>query len=192
MIVDNPAVCISVYKDVFNPDNFINRLEKTIDNGFGEELSWDVSRVGNGENSQYRTSLSCSMTTLLPPYPEDDELASVFRKEIYRPTINVVNDYVEEHRLINGAHELISVLKYSGMAEYHAHHDHSPDSRRIFSLVACLGESEEGGELEFPNFDVKIKLNSGSVILFPSNFPYTHIAHPVISGTKYSMVTWFQ
>jgi predicted 2-oxoglutarate/Fe(II)-dependent dioxygenase YbiX len=111
---------------------------------------------------------------------------------VYRPTIDVVHDYVREHRLLNGAHELISILKYSGLAEYHAHHDHSPDSRRVVSLVACLGEPDEGGELEFPNFDVKIKLNAGSVILFPSNFPYTHIAHPVISGTKYSMVTWFQ
>jgi hypothetical protein len=191
MIVDNPAVCISIYKDVFSPSNFINRFEEAIANGFGEDLCWDVSRVGNGENSQYRTSLSSSVTTLLPPYPED-ELSSVFRKEIYRPTIDVVHDYVREHRLINGAHELISILKYSGLAEYHAHHDHSPDSRRVFSLVACLGEPDEGGELEFPNFDVKIKLNAGSVILFPSNFPYTHIAHPVISGTKYSMVTWFQ
>lgn len=192
MIVDNPAICISVYKDVFSPSNFINRLEEKITNGFGEELYWDVSRIGrNGESHQFRTSLSCSVTTLLPPYPEDD-LSAVFRKEIYRPTINVVNDYVEEHRLFNGAHELISILKYSGMAEYHAHHDHSPETKRVFSLVACLGEPDEGGELEFPNFDVKVKLNSGSVILFPSNFPYTHIAHPVISGTKYSMVTWFQ
>ena len=191
MIVENPAICISVYRDVFEPTNFINKLEEEIAKGEDEELGWDMSRVGHGQSHKWRTSLSCPVTTLLPPY-EQNELSSVFRKEIYRPTVEVVNDYVEEHRLFNGAHELISILKYSGFAEYHAHHDHSPDTRRVFSLVASLGEPENGGELEFPNFNVKLKLSAGSVILFPSNFPYTHIAHPVISGTKYSMVTWFQ
>jgi hypothetical protein len=191
MIVENPAICISVYKQVFDPSVFVTQFEKNIEEGFGEDLYWDVSRVGNGQSHKHRTSLSCSITTLLPPYPENG-LSSLFRKQVYRPTIEVVNDYVEEHRLPNGAHELMSILKYSGSAEYHAHYDHSPDTRRVFSLVASLGEAESGGELEFPNFDLTIKLEAGSVILFPSNFPYTHIAHPVTSGTKYSMVTWFQ
>ena len=116
----------------------------------------------------------------------------MFREQIYNPFIEVVNDYVSEYQLPNGAHEIISVLKYSGLAEYHAHYDHSPDSRRIFSAVACLGEPDEGGVLEFPNLNVSIRPEAGSVILFPSNFPYMHIAHPVTSGIKYSMVTWFQ
>jgi predicted 2-oxoglutarate/Fe(II)-dependent dioxygenase YbiX len=59
------------------------------------------------------------------------------------------------------------------------------------SLVACFSDGFEGGELEFPFFDLKIKLEKNSLVLFPSNFPYTHIAHPVTSGTKYSLVTWF-
>jgi hypothetical protein len=45
--------------------------------------------------------------------------------------------------------------------------------------------------LEFNNFDLTIKLEKNSIVLFPSNFPYSHIAHPVKSGVKYSLVTWF-
>jgi predicted 2-oxoglutarate/Fe(II)-dependent dioxygenase YbiX len=30
------------------------------------------------------------------------------------------------------------------------------------------------------------------LILFPSNYAYSHIAHPVTSGTKYAMVTWIR
>lgn len=191
MIVENPGLCISIYKNVFKSKEFIQELENNIENNFGEDLSWDVSRVGGGQSHKHRTSLSCSLTTLLVPYPEND-LSKVFRSQVYRPTIEVVNDYVMEHQLPNGAHEIISVLKYSGLAEYHAHYDHSPDTKRVFSLVACLGAPESGGELEFVNFDLKISPEEGDVILFPSNFPYMHIAHPVTSGTKYSMVTWFQ
>ena len=32
----------------------------------------------------------------------------------------------------------------------------------------------------------------GMVILFPSNYAYRHIAHPVTSGTKYAIVTWIK
>ena len=62
---------------------------------------------------------------------------------------------------------------------------------RQMSMVAYLNDEYEGGELEFINFDLKIKPQKGSVILFPSAFPYAHIAHPVDIGTKYAMVTWF-
>lgn len=191
MILDKPGLCISVYKKVFDPVNFINQLEKNIEENFGDDLSWESSLVGNGKVGQHRTSLGCMMTTLLRPYPEYP-LSSLFRTQIYNPFIEVVNDYASDYQLPNAAHELISVLKYSGFAEYHAHHDHSPDSRRIFSAVACLGAPDEGGVLEFPNLDVKITPETGSVVFFPSNFPYVHIAHPVTRGTKYSMVTWFQ
>lgn len=191
MIVDKPGLCISIYRDVFDPTDFINKLEQNIEENFGEDLSWESSLVGNGKIGQHRTSLSCMMTTLLPPYPESS-LSTAFRKQIYNPFIEVVNDYVAEYQLPNAAHELISVLKYSGLAEYHAHYDHSPDTRRVFSAVAFLGSPEEGGVLEFPNLDIKILPEAGSVVLFPSNFPYVHIAHPVTSGIKYSLVTWFQ
>jgi len=191
MIVEKPGLCISVYRDALEPTEFIKALEKNIEDNFGEDLSWDTSLVGNGRIGQHRTSLSCMLTTLLPPY-QTTGLSQLFREAIYNPFIKVVNDYAEEYQLPGAGHELISVLKYSGLAEYHAHYDHSPDSRRVFSAIACLGAAEEGGHLEFPNLDVTVSLDAGSVILFPSNFPYMHIAHPVTSGTKYSMVTWFQ
>lgn len=190
--VNEIATCIHLYKNVVNAEKFIDLLEYSISNDFGGELSWESSRVGDGQIGNYRTSLSCMMTSLLPPYKENTELASEFRKNVYKPAMETVVDYCTEFMLPNGASELISVLKYSGHAEYHAHHDHHPDNRRTFSMVAFLNTPEDGGQLEFPYFGVTVEPSAGDVILFPSNYPYTHIAHPVVAGTKYSMVTWFQ
>ena len=191
MIVDKPGLCMSVYREAFEPEEFIEALEKNIEENFGEDLSWNTSLVGSGKVGQHRTSLSCMLTTLLPPY-QPNGLSTLFRESVYNPFKKTANDYIEEHQLPGGAHELISVLKYSGLAEYHAHYDHSPNTARVFSAVACLGAADEGGHLEFPNLNVTVSLDTGSVIFFPSNFPYIHIAHPVTSGIKYSMVTWFQ
>ena len=58
--------------------------------------------------------------------------------------------------------------------------------------MVVLKAPEEGGNLEFPNFSTEVEIKDGMVILFPSNFPYIHIAHPVKKGIKYSLVTWFR
>lgn len=192
--IDNPATCISVYRDVL-PNHvttaFVNAIEAETEDPWSENsLSWGSSNVGQGKVTKHRTSLSCPLVTLMKPYPETD-LATEFRSKILAPLTEVSTDYIQTYLLPNGMHEPMSVLKYFPGAEYHAHYDHFRDNSRVFSMVASLGEADEGGELEFPFFDTTVKLEAGSVVMFPANFPYTHIAHPVVSGIKYSLVTWF-
>jgi predicted 2-oxoglutarate/Fe(II)-dependent dioxygenase YbiX len=56
--------------------------------------------------------------------------------------------------------------------------------------VLYLNDDYLGGEIEFPHYDVKIKPEAGTLVLFPSNYAYRHIAHEVTSGIKYALVTW--
>jgi predicted 2-oxoglutarate/Fe(II)-dependent dioxygenase YbiX len=89
-------------------------------------------------------------------------------------------------------HEGYSLLKYKNNEEYKVHYDGTSASKRVISAIAYLNDDFEGGEIEFVNFGIKIKPQAGMLILFPSNFTYSHVAHPVTSGTKYAMVTWLQ
>lgn len=89
-------------------------------------------------------------------------------------------------------HEGYNLLKYSGGEQYVAHYDGNTATGRTISAIVYLNSDYEGGEIEFPNFGVKIKPEAGMLMLFPSNFAYAHIAHPVISGTKYAIVTWIK
>ena len=86
--------------------------------------------------------------------------------------------------------EPYAVLRYSGGEQYGFHYDGGTGSRRSISVLIYLNDDYEGGEIEFPNFKLKIKPKAGTLILFPSNYAYGHIAHPVTSGTKYVIVTW--
>jgi hypothetical protein len=83
-----------------------------------------------------------------------------------------------------------SLLKYSGGQHYKAHYDGGTDSGRSLSAILYINGDYSGGEIEFVNFDIKIKPEPGMLILFPSNYAYRHIAHPVETGTKYAIVTW--
>lgn len=57
------------------------------------------------------------------------------------------------------------------------------------SVVGLLNDDFEGGE--FTMFeDYKIKLKTGDVLIFPSTFMYIHQVTPVVTGTRYSWVSW--
>lgn len=190
MIFEKPAVGISVYKKLFKAEKFIDNLEEEIENEWSE-VEWLGSSVGSDSvATNYRTSLSATMAPLMPPYPKT-ELSNIFIEDIKSKIDKVVLDYIKEYRLVNGISEIWQVLKYTKGAEYKGHYDKGPGAPRVFSMVAFLNKPDSGGQLEFPYFDVTVEPEEGTVLLFPSCHPYLHVAHPVESGVKYSLVTWY-
>ncbi len=191
------APCIFIYRKAISSDNFIKMIEEEASKSW-PYLLWTQSSTGDGDNngfiSEYRTSLEMSMHPLLSEEVNEDlsELQTKLIEDILKPIDQCVWDYRNFFDLKLRSETAYSLLKYAGGSEYHIHYDHAPANERVLSMVSCLGEEEfDGGELEFNNFNLTVKLNKDDVILFPSNFPYTHIAHPVNQGTKYSLVTWF-
>lgn len=187
------APCIAIYNDAFRPDNFVKLIEEESKESWSY-MPWSTSRTGASLiASSYRSSLEMSLQPIgtetvverLKPIQES------FINDVFLPIDECIWDYRNTYDLSLQGMNGWSVLKYTNDAEYHMHHDHAPDNQRVLSLVASLGSDCDGGELEFPHFKTTIKLSAGSLVLFPSNFPYSHIAHPVTSGTKYSLVTWF-
>lgn len=57
------------------------------------------------------------------------------------------------------------------------------------TVLGGLNDDYEGGDLIFWG-DEKIELPAGSVMVFPSNFLYPHEVKPVLSGVRYSFVSW--
>jgi len=190
------ATCIVEYENIFNANNFIELLEKECNEPWGY-LSWQRSRVGNAQISDVRTSVGCELE---PLSTEDIKIERVKPlaeewKSIWSKIDPLVWDYRNYFEIELEADEGYRVLKYSGGAEYEAHHDHASVNSRTLSLVAFLNDGFSGGNLVFPKFNVSIKPKAGNVIIFPSNFPYAHIAEPVgenDSTVKYSLVTWFR
>jgi hypothetical protein len=191
------APCIFIYRNALKVGNFIELVEDEASKSW-PYLLWMQSSTGDGVKDgfigDYRTSLEMSMGLFLSEDINEDlkDLKDKFIENILTPLNECIWDYRNFFDLSLKTETGYSLLKYTGGSEYHIHHDHGSENERVLSMVACLGEDDfEGGELEFNNFNLTVKLNKDDVILFPSNFPYTHIAHPVDNGVKYSLVTWF-
>ena len=99
----------------------------------------------------------------------------------------------------------IDLLKYIGgrskvasrnRGGYFYHIDENNEiSCRTLSVTLNLNEDYEGGDMIFGRQNLReelkrIKMKSGTMCLFPSNFLYPHKIEKITKGTRYSVVAW--
>jgi hypothetical protein len=58
--------------------------------------------------------------------------------------------------------------------------------------VYYINDDYVGGEISFPEYDLKIKPKANSLIIFPGNENYVHEVKEIIDKDRYSSAMWFQ
>jgi len=188
--------CVVVYHDVFDPKNITELIELESQQEW-PYLVWEYSGTDTDTVSDFRTSMQMEMTPVMVEDVEKDnrvyELSNLWMN-IFRKVDECVVDYRRDYDLHLRSDEGYRVLKYSGGGEYKPHIDYGHNNERQLSLVGWLNDDYSGGELDFTYLGKIVKPRAGSLILFPSSFPYKHAALPVGKNSfdiKYSFVTWF-
>jgi hypothetical protein len=186
------AGCIDIFENVW-PDSYstIEQIEQAArDENSG--IYWQKARtIGLGTRQDVRTNNLMEITEL--SMVTNNKLVQNIHNQFNMVLLASTIPYAKRYGIHEGLwHEGYSLLKYGQGQEYKGHYDGGTDIGRAISALVYLNDDYEGGEIEFPFFNVKIKPLPGMLILFPSNYAYTHIAHPVTRGTKYSLVTWIK
>lgn len=105
---------------------------------------------------------------------------------------DVIDSYLYHWNLGPRSREALRITKFTGPGEFFgSHSDDSFATPRTASMVFYLNDDYEGGELEFIHFGVKIKPKAGQLFMFPSGYSYEHKVHPILSGTRTTMVSFF-
>jgi len=86
----------------------------------------------------------------------------------------------------------LGMARYGVGGYYRQHHDNHTDEVRTISMIAVLDTEFEGGELSFFDGEHVLDLAPGQVCLFPATFQYPHEVKPVLSGTRYSLISWLR
>ena len=121
--------------------------------------------------------------------------------DLYQDVVeNVINPFYN-FKVRDG--EIPQLLVYGPGGHYKPHYDgvalwKNPDGSKIWkksidrdlSTVIFLNDDFEGGEFVFPELRVRIRPEPGLLVAFPSSQFYLHGVEPVISGTRYTMVSW--
>ena len=193
-----PTPGMFIQEDWFEgADSFLDLVKKCA--GFEySPTAWTRSRTGGGNNSSvndHRSSVESDLNAIRgvinEPEPEFESLRVAFT-QFHEILDRLINNFRRSYDLHLTQDEGFRVIRYQNKAEYRIHHDHIAENSRVLSFVCFLNDDFEGGQLEFPLQKITVEPKAGSVVVFPSNFPFAHIAHPVMEGTKYSLVTWFK
>ena len=124
-----------------------------------------------------------------------------YKTDVLREVVRGYRDYISRFfRAKLDTIEQPCVLKYSTGGLYDAHSDSEywDESRHLwvrsierdYSILIYLNEGYEGGALYFPNFDFRLTPKRGMMVAFPSDHRYLHAAEPLISGTRFAVVSW--
>jgi predicted 2-oxoglutarate/Fe(II)-dependent dioxygenase YbiX len=186
------AGCIDIYESAWpNPQQTIAMLENECANPDSGSYWQQAETIDSGAFQSYRTNkmLSISHLAQVSNNPVLQNVHNQFNMLLLASTIPYARRYDIREQFW---HEGYSCLKYSGGEHYKAHYDGGTGVGRSISALVYLNSDYDGGELEFVHFKIKIKPQPGMLILFPSNYAYLHVAHPVTKGTKYALVTWIR
>jgi hypothetical protein len=151
---------------------------------------WQPARTIDGSTT-FRQNSIIEAGMLYPTCPELLPLDAA----IHQTFLSALAEYQKSNpHLQPRADEGYFFLRYRPGDHYPEHIDFSPWTGmkpRTLSGLLYLNSEFEGGALEFPRHGIVHQPQAGDLILFPSNFAYPHIAHPVTSGVRYVVVTWF-
>ena len=167
-------------------NNVINNCEEIINMvTSANEQRWRQSSVKDNEkNNQIRNSREISV-----PYG-----LSAPRKffHLAQDIFNHAKSYSSENGFSFSHMESLNILEYlPNEGFYDIHSDSGPLFPRSMSAILYLNDVTEGGETWFDKFGLSVKPEKGKLILFPSNYAYTHQALPPVNEKKYVVVTWF-
>jgi hypothetical protein len=110
-------------------------------------------------------------------------------QDIYNAQFPCVEDYSYHHGIQMNFWEWTNVIKYGPGQHFQEHADHGWSYSAAVSLVGYPNNDFTGGSLYFPKFNINIEPELGDLYIFPSSYIYSHVAMPVLTGTKYSFVT---
>jgi predicted 2-oxoglutarate/Fe(II)-dependent dioxygenase YbiX len=183
------AGAIHVYKNVWDDtDEVIGAIEKEASNP-DSGLYFDKAMTVGMNWQGPRKNLLMPLTAAAD---RGNELAIKLHNRYGVTLERALQGYAKKFDTTYTFHEDYGLLKYRGETKdhYDAHADGGTPSGRSISAVFYLNDDYEGGEIEFVHYGIKIKPEAGTLVLFPSNYPYAHIAHEVTDGIKYAIVTW--
>lgn len=196
-----PAPGIMLFTNVWDDaKDLIEDIEKTTQDP-SQVILWKRALVGGGQKENTRTSgekseaRSNSSLYLNSEWANTSNEIMKFAGELCQKIVRKVDENLNVYKSqfypnYNPVPDQMIVLKYQTGQEYKQHVDAGNGNNRIVSMVAYLNDDYEGGNIEFPYFNYDLKPPANSMIFFPSNYIYAHIAHPVKEGTKYAIVNW--
>jgi len=173
--------------------NFINRLDEIGQSAEDESdprFKWTFGYVGYYDKKpDYRDCHDIKITEIQNPRSKTETLVNNLWTDLKRLQSQPVLDYCTRYSVKMDYWEVMNCIRYIPGQHFQEHADDGFSYSATVSLVGYPNDDYTGGGLKFPKLGLEIKPQAGDLYIFPSTYLFSHIALPVESGTKYSVVT---
>jgi 2OG-Fe(II) oxygenase superfamily len=191
--IDYPYPGVHIYRNAVPKElNIATRLEEVLTKNDDPWLTWSPALVGDYQSiPDYRDCVDFKVRKKdFEHRPQDVDLKSIY-DDIDVRLQSCLAHYTAKYNLSISYQEAVNFVRYGEGQHFATHSDSGFSYVCAVSTVIYFNNDYEGGELYFPHIDLKYTPSEGDVVLFPSNWLFSHAALPVKSGIKYSGVTMF-
>lgn len=188
-LITIPIMSMNLKNYVIFFENFIDQKTcKTIVKKLKKE-KWGLHSYNSGEDViSFENDLSvCSVT-----FPE----AKTLQQNIWHALRAYIDNYKFPWFPGWAGYTDLRFNKYDVGTEMRLHCDHITSifdgtikGVPVLTILGSLNDNYSGGELVMFGNE-QVKLEAGSLMIFPSNFLYPHQVLPITKGTRYSYVSW--
>lgn len=183
-------------ENVFS-EEFCNTLIDLFDKKEKEEEVYVGSMMG-GVNLEVKNTTEINLFEY-PDLVNHENFFSVINKHLSDHFLNNLPyrfSFDSNLKLFPGetTYETCQIQKYKkGEGHYESWHvevENLKSAGRTFSMIVYLNDVYQGGETGFLYPQLKVKPTKGSLVIFPSAFPFVHCGYKPISNDKYIIATW--
>jgi hypothetical protein len=104
-----------------------------------------------------------------------------------------INQYLSKHDVTAWQIQKYDAKDGGGYHNFHIENSGVANMRRVMAYIIYLNDIDDGGETEFLHQAIRVKPETGKVIIFPAYFTHVHRGNPVLSGQdKYIMTGWLE
>ena len=103
-----------------------------------------------------------------------------------------LEDYSQKYNVDGIVPEDWQLVRYGEGQQFTTHLDENYDNPRTVSLTMYINDEYTGGELEYVWFNKTYRPEAGDIVIFPSNYIFSHKVHKVLSGMRYVVVRFYK
>jgi len=199
MIKKYLAPGIVVYSDIIITEyDLAQAIEDSVSSGV---VSWKEGRVRSSDSDDqvdkgYRDTLVIAV-----PYNDNPKenlsspissFESTLQLDFLKAFDPIEKEYMSTFGFFTKWHDSYQILKYGVGQKFNNHVDDHEIYHRRISSIYYLNDNYEGGEINFPRFNITYKPKANEMLLFPSNYVYNHSVSEVTAGTRYAIVSWMR
>lgn len=161
---------------------------------FKDSDEW-VNAACGPDNGYHPDVRNCNIIRVSRPSEEKyaSEARTLLDADLFGIVSSAVKQYIEKFPYVAAvinSDEGYDLMRYEPGQKVSRHIDVGATSAtRALSCSIQLNDGFVGGEWQFFG-DVKIPVEKGDIVMFPSNFCFDHEVTPVTEGVRYSLLTF--